>query len=174
MAKRVLFSERTPLGYRVVVTRDRWRYVVRFKHPALAGHEADVRLCLRDPDLIRESAKDEDIHLFYRASNRGYLCVAVAGKDPRGSIYGHGILYKEHQERDGTVDKVKVCYDREGNSVTVWFDDPNKESVCEEIDDDVVLIKDRRGRVIGFERLNYRSPKQRAAAANVPIEVQLL
>ena len=69
------------------------------------------------------------------------------------------------------MDNVKVCYDREGNSVTVWFDDPNKESVCEEIDDDVVLIKDRRGRIIGFEKLNYRSRKQQADGANVAIEV---
>lgn len=72
------------------------------------------------------------------------------------------------------MDKVRVCYDRAGNSLTVWFDEPNKESVCEEVDDDVVLIKDRRGRVIGFERLNYLSRKRQADAVNVPIEVQLL
>ena len=50
---------------------------------------------------------------------------------------------------------VRVFYDRSGNTLTVWFDDPKKESICEEVDDDVLLIKDRRGRVIGFERLNY-------------------
>jgi len=41
-------------------------------------------------------------------------------------------------------------FDREGNTLTVWFDDPKKEHVCEESDDDIVLVKDRRGRVIGF------------------------
>jgi uncharacterized protein YuzE len=51
------------------------------------------------------------------------------------------------------VDKVRVYHDRTGNTLTVWFDDPNKEAVYEEVDDDVVLMKDRRGRVIGFERL---------------------
>ncbi len=72
------------------------------------------------------------------------------------------------------MDKVRVYYDRTGNTLTVWFDDPQKESVCEEIGDDVVLMKDRRGRVIGFERLNYLSRKQQGEGANVPVEVQVL
>ena len=72
------------------------------------------------------------------------------------------------------ADKVRVYFDRTGNTLTVWFDDPRKESVCEEIDDDVVLMKDRRGRVIGFERLNYLSRKQQGQGANVPVEVQVL
>jgi uncharacterized protein YuzE len=72
------------------------------------------------------------------------------------------------------VDKVRVYYDRTGNTLTVWFDDPRKESICEEIGDDVVLMKDRRGRVIGFERLNYLSRKQRGEGAKVPVEVQMI
>jgi uncharacterized protein DUF2283 len=51
--------------------------------------------------------------------------------------------------------KIRFSYDREGNSLSVWFDDPSKEHVCEEADDDLTLVKDRRGLVIGFERLNY-------------------
>ncbi len=72
------------------------------------------------------------------------------------------------------MDKVKVYFDRTGNTLSVWFDDPKKEHVCEEIDDDTVLVKDRRGNVIGFERLNYLSKKQRAEGATVPVEVQAL
>ena len=45
------------------------------------------------------------------------------------------------------MDKVRVCHDRTGNTLTVWFDDPAKEAVCEEVGDDVVLMKDRRGRL---------------------------
>ncbi len=37
----------------------------------------------------------------------------------------------------------------------------SKESIGEEIDNDTVLMRDRRGRVIGFERLNYPTQKQR-------------
>jgi predicted DNA-binding antitoxin AbrB/MazE fold protein len=84
------------------------------------------------------------------------------------------ILHQGSQEGTGPVDKVRVYYDRTGNTLTVWFGDPAKESVCEEIDDDVVLMKDRRGRVIGFERLNYLSRKQQAEGTQVPVEVQVL
>ncbi|MEX2316692.1 MAG: DUF2283 domain-containing protein [Pirellulales bacterium] len=70
--------------------------------------------------------------------------------------------------------KLRVYFDRTGNSLTVWFDSPTKEHVCEEIDDDVVLMKDRRGRVIGFERLNYLSRKQQKAQEELPVEVQLI
>ncbi len=50
---------------------------------------------------------------------------------------------------------LKVYYDAEGKTLTVWFDDPEKECVAEETGDEVILIKDAQGRVIGFERLNY-------------------
>ena len=46
-----------------------------------------------------------------------------------------------------------------------------KQGWYQEADDDVVLVKDRRGRVIGFERLNYLSRKQRGRDAKVPVEV---
>jgi uncharacterized protein YuzE len=72
------------------------------------------------------------------------------------------------------MEKVRVYYDRTGNSLTVWFDDPQQEHVCEEIDDDVVLMKDQRGRVIGFERLNYQTKQQQSENASVPVEVQLI
>ena len=42
--------------------------------------------------------------------------------------------------------------------MTVWFGNPQHESVCEEIGDEVVLMKDQSGRVIGFEKLNFCVP----------------
>jgi hypothetical protein len=63
-----------------------------------------------------------------------------------------------------------VYFDETGNTLTVWFGDPTKEAVCEEIGDDVVLIKDRRGRVIGLERLNFVSSKK-LRGKRLPIEV---
>ena len=84
--KRTIFLETTPLGYRVRLTRDRWREILRFKHPALAGHEAEIRECVRDPELIRESVKDAEVHLYYRPSERGYICVVVGGDDPKERI----------------------------------------------------------------------------------------
>ena len=73
------------------------------------------------------------------------------------------------------MDKVRVYYDRTGNTLTVWFDDPQKEYLCEEIGEDTVLMKDRAGRVIGLERLNYLSREQQQQKDTpVPVEVQML
>ncbi len=78
MAGKRLFAVTTPLGYRVGLSRNRWREIVRFKHPALAGHESEVRACLEDPAVVRASAKDPDVHLYYREADTGYVCVVVA------------------------------------------------------------------------------------------------
>ncbi len=51
--------------------------------------------------------------------------------------------------------EVKVFYDKAGNTLTVWFSDPHLEHVAEETGDEVVLMKDSAGRVIGFEKLNF-------------------
>ena len=72
------------------------------------------------------------------------------------------------------MEKLKVYFDREGNTLTVWFDDPKKEHLCEETDDDVVLMKNRKGRVIGFERLNFLTAKQRRMKSVAPLEVEML
>jgi len=81
VAKKHLFAAVTPLGHRVMLTRDRWREIVRFKHPALAGYEGEVRACLRDPNVVRASVKDADVHLYYRTTAGRYLCVVVGGED---------------------------------------------------------------------------------------------
>lgn len=54
---------------------------------------------------------------------------------------------------------VKLFYDSEGNTLTVWFDDPEQEYICEETGNEVVLMKDKSGRVIGFEKLNFSLSK---------------
>ncbi len=55
--------------------------------------------------------------------------------------------------------QVKVYYDREGNSLTVWFGNPQDEYVCEETGEEVILMKDKLGKVIGFEKLNFNIPQ---------------
>lgn len=53
------------------------------------------------------------------------------------------------------MDPIRVIHDREGNTLTVWFGDPNTEYICDEAADDVILMKDEAGRVIGLEKLNF-------------------
>ena len=80
--KRIHFTELTPLGHRVTLTRDRWKEIVQYKHPAVGEHVNDVRRCLREPAAIRESGKDSDTHLYYCTVERGFMCVVVGGSIP--------------------------------------------------------------------------------------------
>jgi hypothetical protein len=58
------------------------------------------------------------------------------------------IAYGSEMTRERYVDVT-------GRTLTVWFGAPQDEYVCEETGDEVVLMKDKAGHVIGFERLNY-------------------
>ena len=51
--------------------------------------------------------------------------------------------------------EVKVFYDRTGNTLVVWFGNPQDEVEAEETGDEVILMKDQQGQVIGFEKLNF-------------------
>ena len=64
--------------------------------------------------------------------------------------------------------QVKVYYDREGNTLTVWFGNPFDEYIVEETGEEIVLMKDRDGKVIGFEKLNFTA--QSADAVRVAFE----
>lgn len=60
---------------------------------------------------------------------------------------------------------VKVYYDREGNTLTVWFGEPAAEAIAAETiaaetGDEIILMKNQHGDVIGFEKLNFISPQQ--------------
>lgn len=55
--------------------------------------------------------------------------------------------------------QIKVFYDEVGNTLTVWFGKPQDEYVCEETGDEVILMKDKTGKVIGFEKLNFSITK---------------
>jgi hypothetical protein len=51
--------------------------------------------------------------------------------------------------------QVKVYHDRIGNTLTVWFGNPDDEYEAEETGDEIILMKDKQGQVIGFEKLNF-------------------
>lgn len=68
------------------------------------------------------------------------------------------------------MEKVRVYYDNKGNTLNVWFDDPKKEYICEETGKEVILAKDKKGRVIGFEKLNFLAhPKK--VIESLPVEI---
>lgn len=51
--------------------------------------------------------------------------------------------------------KIVVRHDAESNSLDIWFGEPSKESICEEVEDGLILKKDKAGNTIGIEILNW-------------------
>jgi len=70
------------------------------------------------------------------------------------------------------MEKIRLYFDKEANALNVWFDDPEKEYICEETEEEVILIRDRNGRVIGFEKLNFIIPY--ANVNDLPLEVAII
>ena len=55
--------------------------------------------------------------------------------------------------------QIKVIHDPVGETLTIYWDDPEHEEMCEEIGQGIILIKDAEGEVIGFEPLYFRPSK---------------
>ncbi len=71
------------------------------------------------------------------------------------------------------MEEVKVYYDRTGNTLTVWFGDPASEDVCEEVGEEVVLMKDSNQQVLGFELINFlRGQAQWKIADKVQVSIE--
>ncbi len=51
------------------------------------------------------------------------------------------------------MDKVVVYYNRESDTMDIWFGHPEDETISEEAGDGVILKKDKNGKVIGIEKL---------------------
>jgi hypothetical protein len=77
----------TPLGFRVTVTRACWDLIITVKHPAMNGHEEEVRQTLVAPMEIRLSRTDPAVYLFYRPQRIGRWVCAVTKR-----LEGDGFL----------------------------------------------------------------------------------
>ncbi len=69
---------------------------------------------------------------------------------------------------------IKILFDKAGNTLNVWFDDPKKEHVSEETSEEIVLVKDRAGKVIGLEVLNYLSTRESKSIRKLRVEAAIL
>ncbi len=74
--------------------------------------------------------------------------------------------------REQKLKTIKIHYDSLGNTLNVWFDDPKKECISEETGDEVILNKNKKGKVIGFEKLNFLKARS-AMIKSLPVEVFL-
>lgn len=71
------------------------------------------------------------------------------------------------------MDKILIHWDTENNTLNVWLDDPQTEHVCEETGDEVILVKNREGRVVGFEKLNFQPSDMLKMQGRLPVEVEV-
>ena len=69
---------------------------------------------------------------------------------------------------------ITVTFDKAGNTLNVWFDNPQNEHVAEETAEEVVLIKDKVGKLIGFEVLNYLSAGESKDIETLAVEGAVL
>ncbi len=86
MSEGLQFEVLTPLGFAVRCTQVYWQFIIREKHPVLAGREADVKETLADPDEIRRSRRDPGVFLFYRGNAPRWLCAVVRRGDGAGFL----------------------------------------------------------------------------------------
>jgi len=69
------------------------------------------------------------------------------------------------------MEKIRVLFDREGNTLDVWFTEP-QEAVCEETGNEVLIKKHpKTGEVLGFEKLNVLTSVKAAQNIKHPVEV---
>ena len=69
---------------------------------------------------------------------------------------------------------IKIFFDKKGNTLNVWFDDPEKEAISEETSEEIILVKDKNRKVIGFEVLNYLPVKDIEDLKKLPVKTEIL
>lgn len=67
------------------------------------------------------------------------------------------------------MEKIKIYYDKEFDTLDVWFGNPKDEYICEEAGDGVILKKNKKGEVIGLEKLFVK--KSLKNKKSVPVEL---
>ncbi len=149
-----LFNIEIPLDFSVRCTKDYWQFISRIKHPVLRYSLDTVKETLANPDSIRRSRKDLSVYLLYKAYERA-MDVCGYQKTRRIWILNNGISNRFNKSWRRNMDKVKVIHDKVSQSLLVWLGDPDSEYVCEETTDEIILMKDKKGKVIGFEVLHY-------------------
>lgn len=69
------------------------------------------------------------------------------------------------------MERIRVIHDVVGHTLTIWLGDPLGEYASTLTDDEVVVMKDKEGRVLGFEVLHYH-PVSSDAGLSVEATIQ--
>ena len=67
------------------------------------------------------------------------------------------------------MDKVKIYYSKDKDTIDIWFGNPDQEVISEEVGEGLVLKKDIDGKVIGIEKIY--TTKTFDAEKSFPVEL---
>ena len=68
------------------------------------------------------------------------------------------------------MEKIKIIHNKKMETLDIWFDDPEKEFICEEVGDGIILKKDKNGKVIGIEVLYFSKNDIPLEFLNIEVE----
>lgn len=71
----ILFEIKTPLGITIHTTKDYWKIITTIKHPSMVKYKKEVKSALKNPDQIRKSKQDPNVHLYYKYIGKVSVCV---------------------------------------------------------------------------------------------------
>lgn len=71
------------------------------------------------------------------------------------------------------MDTIKITYDNMGNTLDIWFTTPSKEIICDDLDNDMIVKRDKSGNILGIEVLNYVKNKT-GIVDSLPVELSLI
>lgn len=54
------------------------------------------------------------------------------------------------------MERIRVIHDTIGHTLTIWLGESSQEYVSTLTDDEILVMKDREGQILGFEVLHYR------------------
>ena len=77
MTRELAIDVATPLGYRVICSREYWDRIATVKHPAIRERLVDVVDALANPDEVRRSVRDAEVVLFHRRVGARWVCAVV-------------------------------------------------------------------------------------------------
>lgn len=65
--------------------------------------------------------------------------------------------------------KINLIHDNIGKTLTIHFGDPTTEYASKLTDDDIIVMKDKSGKIIGLEILNYNNePDEKISLKVIP------
>jgi hypothetical protein len=82
----LLFEVVDILGKKVRTTKSYWENIIVLKHKDVKAKLDEIKLCLKNPELVERSKSDPDVYLYYRKIKDHLICVVVKHLNRHGFV----------------------------------------------------------------------------------------